>query len=502
MSNVTLKINGEREFTTNHPLITFGRTADNTVPFDDTNVSRYHARIEQREDGYWVVDQGSSNGTTLNGTPVETEMMLEDGDVILFGGTSEVRFTLEGAQKDDEETGAAGGAGGTAAVPTTTGGEAAGQGSSSLMMVAGAVVGLAVIVVVVAGIVVWNGWEKKCEATARIKGPESGDVLSQTTEVLADVQQKTPCVGEVVFLLDGKEFGRARTEPYKVSLEAQNFSELSDGLDHKLSVVLLDAKGEVIPQVGDEIALAFETLATPTPTPEVTPETGGQPTPKTSQNKQVSGIETHEMVKNLLSKDFAGAPGYKLDTQFLAEVNKKTAEYVSEGYFTRASQYKNLINVSYALEQNLDPSIGYILAMSRSKFNVLKQGTEEGLWRISPQLLAENQVDLAQLCGTETLSDPAQTCSTKVSALYLKSIVLNVFEGDIIYGVAVIGLSPQEAAIFKASLPADRKDFWQIIKSPKQREEIVRFFAAGIVIENPEKFGLKKDEPISKLYPK
>jgi hypothetical protein len=500
MSNVTLKINGEKEFTTNHPLITFGRTADNTVPLDDTNVSRYHARIEQREDGYWIVDQGSSNGTTVNGTPVETEIMLQDGDVILFGGTSEVSFTLDGAQKDEEEKGAAGAPGGTAAVPPNTGGETAGQGSS-LMLVAGAVVGLAVIVVVVAGIVVWNGWEKKCEATARIKGPESGDVLSQTTEVLADVQQKTPCVGDVVFLLDGKEFGRAKTEPYKVTLEAQSFSDLSDGLDHKLSVVLLDAKGEPIPQVGDEIALAFETLATPTPTPEVTPVTTGPETPKTPQGKQVSGIETHEMIKNLLSKDFPGAPGYKLDTQFLAEVNKKTAEYASEGYFTRASQYKTVINVAYALENNLDPSIGYILAMSRSKFNVLKQGTEEGLWRISPQLLAENQVDLGQLCGTETLSDPAQNCSTKVSALYLKSIILNVFEGDIIYGVAVIGLSPQEAAIFRAGLPADRKDFWQIIKSPKQREEIVRFFAAGIVIENPERFGLKKDQPISKLYP-
>ncbi|NJM53759.1 MAG: FHA domain-containing protein [Blastocatellia bacterium] len=59
MPKVTLTINGEENYETNYPMITIGRTADNNVSLpEDTNISRYHARIEQREDGFWLIDQG------------------------------------------------------------------------------------------------------------------------------------------------------------------------------------------------------------------------------------------------------------------------------------------------------------------------------------------------------------------------------------------------------------------------------------------------------------
>jgi hypothetical protein len=61
-------------------------------------------------------------------------------------------------------------------------------------------------------------------------------------------------------------------------------------------------------------------------------------------------------------------------------------------------------------------------------------------------------------------------------------------------------MSPQEAGQFQLTLPPDRSDFWNAIKSPKQRENLVNFFAAGIVAENPNKFGMKRDKPLSNLY--
>lgn len=494
MSGVKLKINGEKDFSTNHPLITFGRRADNNVLLDDTNVSQYHARIEQREDGYWIIDQGSSNGTTVNGNPVEPEMLLEDGDIILFGNTSQVQFNLEGVEKEEEAD-----LSDEAAAPVETKTEEEKKGSSTLMMVAGGVVGLAVITVVVVGLVFWSGGGK-CEATVTIRGVENRDEINKSTDITADVQQKTPCVGEVVFLLDGKEFGRAKSAPYKATLEEDKFAGKVDGLDHQLKVILLDKKGETIPQ-SSEIALAFNTLETPTPTPETTQTPTGQPTPKQTGPGGPKVIETQDMIRNLLKNDFPNAPGYKLNQDFLIAVNKKTADYVSEGFYTRASKYKDIINVAFVAERNLAPSLGYILAMSRSKFNNQKQGENEGLWQISPVVLAANGVDLNLICGTETLSDDAQACSAKVSALYLNAIISNVFEGDIIYAIAAIGLPPQEADTFKRTLPANRDDFWTAIKSPKQREQVVNFFAAGIVAENPDRFGLKKDLPISKLFP-
>ena len=69
-----------------------------------------------------------------------------------------------------------------------------------------------------------------------------------------------------------------------------------------------------------------------------------------------------------------------------------------------------------------------------------------------------------------------------------------------IYGAAAFGKSPQDASIWKSSLPANRSDLWNTIKTAPEREQLVRFFAAGIVAENPQKFGLKRDRPLSELY--
>ena len=104
------------------------------------------------------------------------------------------------------------------------------------------------------------------------------------------------------------------------------------------------------------------------------------------------------------------------------------------------------------------------------------------------------------LCGTETLSDPSQECAAKAAAMYLKKLS-EVFDGDVIFVVAAFGMTAQEANIWKTSLPADRSDFWNLIKDQKRRDEVARFFAAGIIAENPQKFGLKNDLPISQLYP-
>jgi hypothetical protein len=104
------------------------------------------------------------------------------------------------------------------------------------------------------------------------------------------------------------------------------------------------------------------------------------------------------------------------------------------------------------------------------------------------------------LCGTETIGDATQNCAAKAAALYMKSMVFGVFEGDVIYAAAAFGKSPQDAGVWKATLPANRMDLWASIRTPAEREALVRFFAAGIVAENPLKFGLKRDRPLSELY--
>ena len=65
-------------------VVTIGRMPDNDITIADSNVSRRHAEIRPRDDGYALVDLGSTNGCRVNGVRV-TERRLADGDEISFG---------------------------------------------------------------------------------------------------------------------------------------------------------------------------------------------------------------------------------------------------------------------------------------------------------------------------------------------------------------------------------------------------------------------------------
>ncbi|MEM8944701.1 MAG: ATP-binding protein [Planctomycetota bacterium] len=61
-----------------------GRTQDNSVRLNDTEVSRSHAELVRRGDLYVLRDLSSSNGTFVNGQPT-AERELVSGDQIQFG---------------------------------------------------------------------------------------------------------------------------------------------------------------------------------------------------------------------------------------------------------------------------------------------------------------------------------------------------------------------------------------------------------------------------------
>jgi len=67
--------------------VTLGRSSDNSVTLDDRYVSGEHAQIYLREGRRFLLDRGSTNGTLLNGRPVEGEVELGDRDQISIGQT-------------------------------------------------------------------------------------------------------------------------------------------------------------------------------------------------------------------------------------------------------------------------------------------------------------------------------------------------------------------------------------------------------------------------------
>jgi hypothetical protein len=66
--------------------VVIGRLPECEVVLPDSNVSRRHAEIRRKDDGVFVTDLGSTNGTRVNGTPVR-EQLLTSGDEVSVGST-------------------------------------------------------------------------------------------------------------------------------------------------------------------------------------------------------------------------------------------------------------------------------------------------------------------------------------------------------------------------------------------------------------------------------
>lgn len=67
-------------------LTNIGRGAHNDIAIKDDSVSDSHAKIQRRGDGWWIVDQDSTNGTYVGGRRVTGEQRLEGAPDLRFGG--------------------------------------------------------------------------------------------------------------------------------------------------------------------------------------------------------------------------------------------------------------------------------------------------------------------------------------------------------------------------------------------------------------------------------
>ena len=189
MANATLKVEG-REITLGHGVTTIGRSPENAVAFPhDANISRYHAEIEWRDDDFYLIELGSSNGTQINGAAVSGEKRLRDGDAITFGGTSRADFSiveepkevpkenLAGVQDESEEENPA---------------ENSEEEKTSPWMRRSAIAacGLAVICLAAGGYYYYSR-ASGCDAAATITAPENGDVVKAATDIEVRADSKT-----------------------------------------------------------------------------------------------------------------------------------------------------------------------------------------------------------------------------------------------------------------------------------------------------------------------
>lgn len=80
--------------------IRIGRAPDNQISFDDASVSGHHCTVRREDNRYYLKDNGSTNGTSLNGHAVKNEARLNAGDMISVGA---VEVLFDGDEVENEE---------------------------------------------------------------------------------------------------------------------------------------------------------------------------------------------------------------------------------------------------------------------------------------------------------------------------------------------------------------------------------------------------------------
>lgn len=84
--------------------ITIGRSNDNTLPLAGTKVSRHHATLDW-EDGTWMlIDQNSTNGTTLNGEPCTRAALPPENEIRIGEFVLHALLPASGPVQDEDQT--------------------------------------------------------------------------------------------------------------------------------------------------------------------------------------------------------------------------------------------------------------------------------------------------------------------------------------------------------------------------------------------------------------
>jgi diguanylate cyclase (GGDEF)-like protein len=76
-----------KRFVLEQSPVRVGRGADNYIILDGDSVSRRHAHLERRDENWFAVDDGSTNGTYVNDEQISRATPLSNGDRLKIGPT-------------------------------------------------------------------------------------------------------------------------------------------------------------------------------------------------------------------------------------------------------------------------------------------------------------------------------------------------------------------------------------------------------------------------------
>lgn len=243
---------GTREIRLGDGRTTFGRGSDADEKIDDSGLSRIHASVYFENGRLWVVDENSTNGSSVNGEPVGSSgTPLGEGDRIEIGNHTRLTVRFE---SDDAKTP-------TTAAPATTAESVESSGFPMLIVLGALAFGLLVIGVsaTVIGMRYWS--DKPPEITQDFEDedptptPEQGNKNGSKSPNPESSATATPSGGATPEESIGNSIVQTRNNGTTVELPKgryQDMSEIDKGRyiavkAEKIAQIIGNQKSEPIP---------------------------------------------------------------------------------------------------------------------------------------------------------------------------------------------------------------------------------------------------------------
>jgi len=455
-------VDGAREVPLSGSRLTLGRTEPADLVINDQSLSRVHASINRDGDRIWIIDEGSTNGSLVNGAAVPASgTPLRDGDEIYLGNTTVVVSFSQSVSAD--------------LTPAESAQVTAPASSGLPMPVIAGAASLVIILfaAIVIGLAYRNNNDKGQITVRKYSTPTENDDPGNTTP------NSSPGASETVTSTPGPTSPVGNESPNANPPNPATKRYLMMSPDERTQFVQSEAQ-HVARMIGNREGYTF--------TPEAV-------------SKIKMFLDTYAL-RLKSSKPSGGGCNMHHDLTTL---------------LNRARGYAPVIVKSFN-EKGLSPQVGLYLAMIEAEYcSCLSSGT-------GPKGFFQFASSTARRYGVQDVSAPHDTrqddrCKIEtmapIAARYVKDLIAMFGTGPLSVPLAIAsynegegGLSTNLANALKAAMSKSddpERSFWtmvahsQILSDQFQREAIKyvpKFFAAAIVGENPRVFGVDM-EPIS-----
>jgi len=437
----------------------FGRGSESDYRFSDDGLSRVHATIYRDGDRVWVVDENSTNGTFVNGQQVKPAgTPLNNGDIIRIGN-----FTNLGVRIAERREAV------TATTPPTvatspTGATPSAIGMLPIVLIAGAIFVICITTAVI-GFAVFGGGR-----TTLAQNPDDDPTIDRPSKEPKDspTPKAEPSIASTPtannnssnLLPDPGNSGSTQNLP-----PGKKYSEMSDAERR----AYIEAKAMRVAQI-------------------------------------IGNNSSEKIPPGAVDKIKGFVDAYASRARVKALGGCRFGDNL-EATYKRASQNAPFIIKAFN-EKGIDPRIGLYLAMIESEHCVCLQSPTGPLGMFQFTKATAELHGLKVFAGASP-SNPDQRCDPEpaagAAASYMKALTGRYGTGPLSVPLAIGSYNSGEGGLSTnlekalSSGGGESRDFWTLIEKSEilskqfQMENfkyVPKFFAAAIVGENPQDFGM------------